>query len=138
MINSFYLFYYNGTERSQNNPGWSVYVKKGNNPNDLLTNKPYEVLRSEKTLAGPGAAFYNNSYYLLAEEFNEIHDKWVTTAFQSDEVDKTYPHVTNNPILSQNDACAFQYIFDGNLYVIYSDCLNLEKGNRVMRMIKTR
>ncbi|HNR40831.1 MAG TPA: hypothetical protein PKL65_01235 [Bacteroidales bacterium] len=120
MINNFYLFYCNGTERSQNNQGWSVYVKKGNNPNDLLTNKPYEVLRSEKSLAAPDVAFYNNFYYLLAKKLNKTNDKWGTTVFQSDEVDKAYPRVTNNPILSQNNACASQYVSDGNLYVIYS------------------
>jgi hypothetical protein len=72
------------------------------------------------------------------EEFDKAMDKWVTNAFQSDNVDKGYKRVTNNPILSDNDACAFQYVLDNHLYATYSHCLDLKKGNWVMRMIKLK
>ncbi len=136
--NTFYLFYYNGTEHAKINPRWNVFVKKSKNITDLAGQKPYEVLTSDKTLAAPSVAYYNNTYYMLVEEFNDTKDKWVTNAFQSDFVDKGYKRVTNNPVLYNNDACAFQYILDNQLYVTYSHCLNLKEGKWILRILKTK
>jgi hypothetical protein len=135
---TFYLFYYNGTERAEKNKRWSVYVKKSKNILDLADKKPDEVLTSSTTLAAPSVAYYNNTYYLLVEELEASGDNWVTNAFQSDYVDRGYKRVTNNPILHNNDACAFQYIFDNKLYVTYSHCLNFNESVWVMRMIKLK
>jgi hypothetical protein len=134
--NTFYLFYYNGTERSKENPRWSVYVKKSKSITDLADQKPYEVVTSNKTLAAPSVAFYNNTYYMLVEEFNDERSGWVTNAFQSDYIDKGYQRVSNNPVLYKNDACAFQYVLDNNLYVTYSHCLSLKEGKWIMRIMK--
>ena len=106
--------------------------------NDLPAQKSYEVVSSNKTLAAPSVAYYNNTYYLLVEEFNDTKDKWVTNAFQSDFIDQGYKRVTNNPILYKNDACAFQYVLDNNLYVTYSHCLSLKEGKWVLRMFKAK
>jgi hypothetical protein len=135
---TFYLFYYNGTERAEKNKRWSVYVKKSKNILDIADKKPNEVLTSSTTLAAPSVAYYNNTYYLLVEELESSRDNWVTNAFQSDYVDRDYKRVTNNPILHNNDACAFQYIFDNKLYVTYSHCLNFNESVWVMRMIKLK
>jgi hypothetical protein len=135
---TYYLFYYNGTERAEKNKRWSVYVKKSKNILYLADKKPSEVLTSSTTLAAPSVAYYNNTYYLLVEELEASRDNWVTNAFQSDYVDRNYKHVTNNPILHNNDACAFQYIFDNKLYVTYSHCLNFNESVWVMRMIKLK
>lgn len=134
--NTFYLFYYNGTERSAINPRWSVYVKKSKSITDIADQKPYEVVTSNKTLAAPSVAFYNNTYFMLVEEFNDERSAWVTNAFQSDFIDKGYQRVSNNPILYKNDACAFQYVLDNNLYVTYSHCLSLKEGKWIMRIMK--
>ncbi len=136
--NTFYLFYYNGTEHAKANPRWSVYVKKCKNVAELPDQKHYEVVTSSKTLAAPSITFYNNTYYLLVEEFNDARDKWVTNAFQSDFIDKNYKRVTNNPILYKNDACAFQYVFNNNLYVTYSHCISLKEGKWVLRMFRAK
>jgi hypothetical protein len=135
---TFYLFYYNGTERADKDRRWSVYVKKSKNILDLADKKPYEVLNSITTLAAPSVAYYNNTYYLLVEELENSGNNWVTNAFQSDSVDRGYKRVTNNPVLHNNDACAFQYIFDNQLYVTYSHCLNFNESIWVMRMIKLK
>jgi len=135
---TFYLFYYNGTERAEKDRRWSVYVKKSKNILDLADKKPYDVINSSTTLAAPSVAYYNNTYYLLVEELEKSGDNWVTNAFQSDSVDKGYKPVTNNPVLHNNDACAFQYIFDNQLYVTYSHCLNFNESVWVMRMIKLK
>lgn len=99
---TFYLFYYNGTEQSKVSPRWNVYAKKSKNINDLPNQAPYEVVSSDKTLAAPSVAYYNGTYYLLVEEFSDdTHQRWVTNAFQSDFVDKGYQRVTNNPVLTK-------------------------------------
>jgi hypothetical protein len=135
---TYYLFYYNGTERAEKDRRWSVYVKKSKNILDLAVKKPCEVLNSATTLAAPSVAYYNNTYYLLVEELENSGNNWVTNAFQSDSVDRGYKRVNNNPVLYNNDACAFQYIFDNQLYVTYSHCLNFNESIWVMRMIKLK
>jgi hypothetical protein len=135
---NFYLFYYNGTERAEKDKRWSIRVKKSDNILNLAGKESYEILTSDKTLAAPSVAYYNNTYYMLVEEFDKPLNKWVTNAFQSDIIDKGYRRVSNNPILSDNDACAFQYVLDNHLYATYSHCLSLQKGNWVMRMIKLK
>lgn len=132
---NYYLFYYNGTERAEKNKRWNILARKSSNVTDLAGKKSYEILTSDKTMAAPSVAYYNNNYYLLVEEFDKVMDKWVTNAFQSNNIDKGYARVTNNPILSDNDACAFQYVLDNHLYASYSHCLNLKKSIWVMRMI---
>ncbi|MEO7045582.1 MAG: hypothetical protein ABI091_09780 [Ferruginibacter sp.] len=134
----FYLFYYNGTERAKVNPYWSVRVKKSKNIKDLAAQQSYEVIKSNKTLAAPSVAYYNNTYYLLVEEFTPERDRWLTNAFQSDNVDKGYKRVANNPVLSNNDACAFQYVLNNKLYVSYSHCIDLKESIWNLRMIKLK
>lgn len=135
---NFYLFYYNGTERAAMNKKWNVFVKKSKNILNLKNQPSLEVLSSNKTLAAPSVAYYNNTYYLLVEEFDNVSDKWVTTAFQSDKIDSDYYRVSNNPLLFDNDACAFQYVFNNKLYVTYSHCLNLKESIWDLRMIKLK
>ncbi|RNC63961.1 hypothetical protein D7D25_13975 [Proteiniphilum sp. X52] len=135
----YYLFYYNGTEQAKVNPRWNIHVKKCKDLADMPVQQSYEVLSSSKTLAAPSVAYYNGTYYLLVEEFaDDTHQSWVTNAFSSMSIDKGYERVANNPILYKNDACAFQYVLDGHLYVTYSHCLNINKGNWVMRMMKAK
>jgi hypothetical protein len=135
---NFYLFYYNGTEQAVKNKKWNIAVKNSTDILSLKKQKPIEVLSSNKTLAAPSIAFYNNTYYLLVEEFDKAKDKWVTNAFQSNNVLSGYTRVLNNPILDNNDACAFQYSFNDQLYVFYSYGLNLKEGLWNLRMIKLK
>ncbi len=134
----FYLFYYNGTERAKSDKRWSIYLKKSADIGGLKSAKPTEVLTSKGTMAAPSVAFYNNTYYLLVEEFNDskAQDRWVTNAFFSDRIDGGYKRVENNPILWNNDACAFQYVFDGKLYFTYSHALKLSASKWNLRMVK--
>ncbi len=137
---TFYLFYYNGTERAAKNKEWNIMVKKAANILDLENKEPYKVISSTKTIAAPSIAFYKNKYYLLVEEFEnfETKSKWVTNAFVSDSIDKGFVRVGNNPILSNNDACAFQYVLNNELYVSYSHSINLSKSIWNLRMIKVK
>ncbi|MCF6222518.1 MAG: hypothetical protein L3J34_02190 [Flavobacteriaceae bacterium] len=136
---NFYLFYYNGTERAKKDNKWNIMVKKAANINQLKDSKPYEVISANETIAAPSIAFYNGKYYLLVEEFEDFSTKasWETNAFYSDKVDRGFKRVANNPILSDNDACAFQYIFDNRLYVTYS---HAKKTGEVwnLKMIKLK
>lgn len=138
--NQFYLFYYNGTERSTQGKTWNILVKKSNKILTLNAKEPKTIISSKETMAAPSIAFYNNTYFLLVEEFNDskLKDRWVTNAFYSDKIDSGYRRVTNNPILYDNDACAFQYIFDGKLYVTYSHATNLKESIWNLKMIELK
>jgi len=136
---NFYLFYYNGTERAVKNKKWNIMVKKASEIKNIVKNKPYEVISAIETIAAPSIAFYQGKYYLLVEEFEDFKTKanWVTNAFYSDKVDRGFKRVDNNPVLSNNDACAFQYIFDEKLYVTYSHAIKIgEVWN--MKMIELK
>lgn len=136
--NKFYLYYYNGTERAKENKKWNIYVKNGNTIAELIKNNPYQVLIANETMAAPSIVFYKGTYYLLVEEFNNSKkmDRWVTNAFTSKYVDKGFKRVINNPVLFNNDACAFQYLIDGKVYVTYSHAVDKKKSKWVMRMIE--
>ena len=138
--NTFYLFYYNGTERAKVNKRWNIMVKKNKDINKLKDSDSVTVISSDETIAAPSVAFYNGTYYLLVEEFNnsKLQDRWVTNAFYSDKIDSGYKRVTNNPILSNNDACAFQYMINGKLYVSYSHAVNEETSKWNLQMIKLK
>ncbi len=136
----FYLFYYKGTEHAKTNKRWNIMVKKSNTPEGIIDTKSKTVLTSEKTMAAPSIAYYNDKYFLLVEEFNNYknRDRWVTNAFWSDKIDEGFKRVDNNPVLANNDACAFQYKIGGKLYVTYSHATNLSKNMWVMKMIKLK
>ena len=137
---NFYLFYYNGTERAKTNKAWNIMLKKSKDIYKLKEVKTKTVISAKETIAAPSIAHYNGTYYLLVEEFNDSKamDRWVTNAFYSDKIDGEYKRVTNNPILWNNDACAFQYIFDNKLYVTFSHALNTEKSIWNLKMIKLK
>lgn len=138
--NYFYLFYYNGTERAKERKRWNIMLKKSKDIASLKDKKPKMILSQNETIAAPSVAYYNGTYYLLVEEFNnsKLQDRWVTNAFYSDKIDSGYKRVTNNPILWNNDACAFQYVIDGKLYVTYSHAINEEKSSWNMKMIELK
>ena len=137
---NFYLFYYNGTERADEEKKWNIYLKKSEDILKLRGAKPVEIISSKATIAAPSIAYYDKTYYLLVEEFNDSdkQDRWITNAFYSDKIDRGFKRVTNNPILENNDACAFQYVFDNRLYFSYSHALDLKKSIWNLRMVKLK
>ena len=156
--NNFYLAYYHGVERSNEEPlvgreginektdykdvknFWQIRMKKAKNIEDLQDAESKLLLELDYTLASPSIAYYKGKYYLLVESIKEGQwdDQWVTLAYSSDKVDSGYKLLENNPVLPNNDACAFQYIFNDELYVFYSHCLNLEKWNWELRSVKVK
>ena len=136
----YYLFYYSGTERSKTDKYWNIMLKKAKNLTDLPSAKPVLVIHSKATMAAPSVVFYKGKYYLLVEEFNNSAemDRWVTNAFYSDKIDSGYQRVANNPVLSDNDACAFQYLLDNKLYVTFSHALDKAKSKWNLKMIQVK
>lgn len=149
----FYLSYYHGFERqgqkvegakiSEENKNaknyWSIKLKKTKNIENWNNAKPKTLLyRTDYTIASPSLAFYNNKYYLLIESIlaGKWNDKWVTLAYASDKIDGKYTEVKNNPVLSDDDACAFQHVFNNQLYIFYSHCLNPAKWDWELKMVK--
>jgi hypothetical protein len=140
--NNYYLAYYHGIERSKE-PGknkWDIMLRKSKTLSGLKSAKSKLLLTSPDILAAPSIAYYNNKYYLLVEAYikGKWDDKWVTLGYESDKIDGGYKEVNNEPpVLHDNDACAFQYVFNNDLYIFYSHCIDLDKWNWELRMVKT-
>ena len=153
--NCFYLYYYHGVETSNSKPlvgrldiitkkpletknYWQIRCKKSKNINKLKDAKPTTMITSDYTIAAPSVTYYKGKYYLLVESIKEgsWDNKWVTLAYSSDKPDKGYKILANNPLLPDNDACAFQYVFDNQLYIYYSHCLDLNIWKWIIKMVK--
>ena len=153
----FYLTYYHGVERSNDKPlvgrqginkkvkyikkiknFWQIRIIKSKTIDGLKNAKPKTLLNSSYTIASPSIAYFNNKYYLLIESIKEgkWDNKWVTLAYQSDKINGKYKELDNNPLLTDNDACAFQYVFNNQLYIFYSHCLNLANWDWELEMQK--
>jgi len=137
----FNLAYYSGTERSKDTTKnvWRIKLRRSK---DIATLKdaPASILLSSKnTLAAPSLVWFDNRYYLLAEARipGKWESKWVTLAFQSAKIGGKYrATVDAGPVLSNDDACAFQYVLDGQLYIFYSHCLDDQRSNWDLRMVR--
>jgi hypothetical protein len=138
---TFNLVYYNGQERSKEGfNNYNINLVRSTDPYKLKDIEPKTLAHSNICLAAPSLAFYNNKYYLLAESFRygKWDDKWVTVGLVSDQIDDGYKMLNNEPpVLYDNDACAFQYVFNNQMYITYSHCLNLSKWEWELRMVKT-
>lgn len=155
----FYLTYYHGVERSNDEPlvgrqginkksdsgkkienYWQIRIRKSRTIDGLKNARAKTLLTSNYTIASPSIAFYDNKYYLLIESIKEGQwdNKWVTLAYESDKIDGEYKELTNNPLLADNDACAFQYVFDNELYIFYSHSLDLKEWNWELRSVKVK
>lgn len=136
----FYLFYYNGIEKSRDSTSdnWNIMLKRAASPEGLAKAHPIILISSEHTMAAPSIASIGNKYFLLVEEWNPpVWGKiWVTSAYESNKIDGTYRMMSNCPVLTNNDACAFEYVFHKELYVFYSHCTDTAKDDWELRMVK--
>ena len=137
----YYLFYYSGIEKSKDSTKniWQIKLRKSENITNLRDAKATTLLSSRKLIAAPSLAYFNNRYFLLVESrvVGKWDDKWVTLAYGSKRTAGKYK-MTNGgaPVLANDDACAFQYIFDDQLYIFYSHSLDLTKWNWELKMVK--
>lgn len=142
----YYLTYYHGVERSGTNSTeegkkfWQIMIRRSKSIQNLANVKAVTLLTSDFTIASPSIAYYNNKYYLLIESINPSKwgNKWVTLAYESKNIEGGYTELTNNPVLADNDACAFQYVLNNNLYIFYSHCLNLKKWNWELMSVEVK
>jgi hypothetical protein len=141
----FYLTYYHGVESSNEKSKniWQIKLRKSKDINNLEEASSKTLLTSNQTIAAPSITFFNNKYYLLIESIKDVKwgnkNKWVTLAYESNKADGKYKNLSNNPVLFDNDACAFQYVFDNQLYVFYSHCFDMTditNSNWELRMVK--
>ena len=138
----FNLAYYSGIERSKDTTKnlWRIKLKRSKDIATLKDAKATILLASRNILAAPSLALFDNRYYLLAESRipGKWESKWVTLAFESARIGGKYRATGDaHPILSDDDACAFQYLFDGQLYIFYSHCLDSQASNWDLRMVRT-
>jgi hypothetical protein len=124
----FYLAYYSGIERSKDPTEnlWQIKLRKSKTINKLNEASAKTLLASKDIIAAPSITFLNNKYFLLIESYKagKWDNKWVTLAYESNKIDGEYKEVSNNPVLFNNDPCAFQHIFNNQLYIFYSHCLD--------------
>jgi hypothetical protein len=114
----YYLYYYHGDERSAVNKHWDINVKIAADIESLAGTSPQRLVTSANTLAAPSMAYFNGRYFLTAEALDGT--TWITKAFISLAPDGPFEEVSNNPVLANDDACAFQHIFNDTLYLYYS------------------
>ncbi|MDR3627570.1 MAG: hypothetical protein P4L45_12085 [Ignavibacteriaceae bacterium] len=136
---NFYLAYFHGIEKGDDHSKYyeSIQFRKSKNIAKLSEATPKTIMSSPHTLAAPSIAYYNNKYYLFAESWGgKNNSMWVTLGFVSDKIDGKYTELSNSPVFADNDACAFQYVLNNQLYVFYSHCLDLAKFNWELRMVK--
>jgi beta-xylosidase len=105
---------------------WQIKLRKSKTIGKLKGAPSKTLLSSSDKIAAPSITYMNKKYYLLVEAITagKWNNRWVTLAYESKTIDGKYREVSNNPVLSNNDACAFQYIFDNQLYVFYSHGLD--------------
>lgn len=137
----YYLVYYHGVERSNEKKVkkyWQIRIRKSSTIEGLKNSKPVTLLTSNFTIASPSIAYYNGKYYLLIESIKEgkWDNKWVTLAYESNNIEGKYSELNNNPLLANDDACAFQYVLNSELYIFYSHCLNLKEWNWELKSVK--
>jgi hypothetical protein len=135
----YYLFYYHGRELGDSTDNhWDIMVKSAKDISKLKDAKPKLIMTSKFTIAAPSVAFYNGKYYLLIEAFhpNKWDAKWVTLGYESKSIDKGYKEVGNNPVLKDDDACAFQYVLKNNLYVTYSHRVDYKNNDWILNIRK--
>lgn len=148
----FYLSYYHGLEREDTSAEakmkkaapvkkfWSIALKKSKTVEGLAAAAPKTLLKSDFTLASPSIVKFANKYRLIVEasKAGVWDDKWVTIAYEANKIEGPYKKSQNSLILSDNDACAFQHVFDNQLYIFYSHCLNLNNWDWELRMVKSQ
>jgi hypothetical protein len=137
----YYLFYYHGRESGDSTDNhWDIMVKSAKDLNKIKDAKPKLIMSEKFTIAAPSIAFYNGKYNLLIEALNPAKWglNWVTLAFTSSSIDKGYKEVSNNPVLKNDDACAFQYVLDKNLYITYSHRIDLKNNDWLLNIIKAK
>ena len=136
----YYLFYYHGKEHGTGEKIWSIYVKVAKDVTQLDQSPPIELLSSPYTIAAPSIAYYNGRYYLAVEALipGQWDDKWIEKTYESSSLTAGFKEMENSPILTDDDACGFQYVFDGKLYLFYSHCYDHENNFWDLRMVSDR
>lgn len=137
----FYLTYYSGVEKSKDSTKnvWQIKLKRSKTIAELKEAAATILLSSKDLIAAPSVAFFNNRFYLLVESriVGKWESKWVTLAYESKKIAGRYTMTANvAPVLYNDDACAFQYVFDNQLYIFYSHCLDAEQSNWDLRMVR--
>jgi hypothetical protein len=139
----FYLTYYHGKERDEDNNKniWQIRILKSKTLEHLKDAAPKTLLSEHHTIASPSIVYFHKKYYLLIEalksEIWSATNKWTTEAYACNTIDGPYKKLSNSPVLFNDDACAFQYLFNNQIYIFYSHCNDIINSNWDLRMVKT-
>jgi hypothetical protein len=135
---SYCMFYYHGSERGPGEHEWNIYMKKAANLTQFNQAPDKLILSSPDIIASPSIVYYNHRYFLTVESFrpDQFNSKWVTRVYESPNIDGPFTETKNSPILRDNDACAFQTVFKGDLFIFYSQRYDADKNYWDLRMVK--
>ncbi len=137
----FCLVYYHGMEKNPDSTKdfWDIMIRRSRDINRLKYAKPTMLLSLSHTTAAPSVTFFRNKYYLLIEtkKAGKWDNRWVTLAYASNRIGGNYEELDNSPVFTDNDACAFQYVFHNRLYIFYSHCIDMKKSDWELKMVKT-
>jgi len=110
----YYLYWFRGGEEIGM---WQIKVRRARAPRDLADPSTEMVLLEEPyTLAAPNMMLHDGVYY-LSTEVNE--NAWKTKIYAGPTPLGPFEPLPGAVVLSNNEACWFQHVFDGVLHGFY-------------------
>lgn len=112
--NRYYLYWYRGGEQLGR---WQIKARQAETPAGLANSASERVLLDVPyTLAAPNMLYHAGVYY-LSTEVNE--NAWKTKIYAGASPLGPFTELPGDIVLSNNEACWFQHVFDGVLHGFY-------------------
>jgi hypothetical protein len=112
----YYIYWYQGDGTTT----WDIKARRATNITDL-DNVASEVIviHSSDVLAAPHMLYYNNTYF-LSTEVKDSSNQWNVRIYASTSSPTSGFYVLpGNPVLANDAACLFQYVFGSTLHGYY-------------------
>jgi hypothetical protein len=109
----YYIYWYGGNGTTT----WDIKARSATNVADLdNTASEVLVIHSTNVLAAPNMLYYNNTY-LLSTEVKNSSNQWNARIYASTSSPTSGFYVLpGNPVLANDAACIFQYVFGTTLH----------------------
>ena len=112
----YYIYWYRGDGTTT----WDIKARRATNVTDL-DNAASEVMviHSTNVLAAPNMLYYNNTYF-LSTEVKDSSNQWNVRIYASTSSPTSGFYILpGNPVLANDAACLFQYVFGTKLHEYY-------------------
>ena len=111
---NWYLFYHD-----TGGNGHRILYRAAATISGLDSATPTVLIDQVAIIASPSIAYYLNKYWLTCETYPD--SVWNTVLYSSDAISGTYVEHVSSPILTNDDACAIQLLYNDVLYLYYSE-----------------